>query len=80
MWVCETVMFDVINNYIEDNIGKQRLFIICYSHDILLLVPSQRTPSVLFSNMCEVELSALVGMCIHVNKSCCMCVSPGVVS
>ena len=49
---------------------NQRLFIVLYADDILLLAPSLSELQVLFT-LCELELSWL-DMSINVNKSCCM--------
>ena len=60
--------------YLNDIVSRfklnQRLFIVLYADDILLLEPSLSELQVLF-NLCELELSWL-DMSINVKKSCCM--------
>ena len=60
--------------YLNDIVSRfsvnQRLFIVLYADDILLLAPSLSELQVLFT-LCELELSWL-DMSINVKKSCCM--------
>jgi Reverse transcriptase (RNA-dependent DNA polymerase) len=60
--------------YLNDIVSRfklnQRLFIVLYADDILLLAPSLSELQVSF-NLCELELSWLY-MSINVKKSCCM--------
>jgi Reverse transcriptase (RNA-dependent DNA polymerase) len=64
-------LFALYLNDIVKRLNKnQRLFIILYADDILLLAPSLSELQILF-NLCELELTSL-DMCINVKKSCCM--------
>ena len=60
--------------YVNDILKRfnlnQRLFIVIYADDILLIAPSVNELQILF-NLCELEL-AWLDMNINVKKSCCM--------
>ena len=59
-----------LNDIVSRFSVNQRLFIVLYADDILLLAPSLSELQVLFT-LCELELSWL-DMSINVKKSCCM--------
>jgi Reverse transcriptase (RNA-dependent DNA polymerase) len=60
-------LFALYLNDIVKRLNKsQRLFIILYADDILLLEPSVSEPQILFY-LCELELASL-DMCINVKK------------
>jgi hypothetical protein len=59
-----------VNDIVKRFTLNQRLFIVIYADDILLIAPSVTELQVLF-NLCELEFACL-DMNINVKKSCCM--------